>query len=88
VKISEMVQGFYLVISTTGLNRPNTGGAGGGGDDEDNDEMHTYCGVAPRGRSIERPLLINGYASSRGFIGNDCKSMQRPTSEYWKHVGG
>jgi hypothetical protein len=21
-----------------------------------------YCGVAPRGRSIERPLLINGYA--------------------------
>jgi hypothetical protein len=22
----------------------------------------TYCGVAPRGRSIERPLLINGYA--------------------------
>jgi hypothetical protein len=23
---------------------------------------YTYCGVAPRGRSIERPLLINGYA--------------------------
>jgi hypothetical protein len=22
----------------------------------------TYCGVAPRGRSVERPLLINGYA--------------------------
>jgi hypothetical protein len=22
----------------------------------------TYSGVAPRGRSIERPLLINGYA--------------------------
>jgi hypothetical protein len=21
-----------------------------------------YCGVTPRGRSIERPLLINGYA--------------------------
>jgi hypothetical protein len=21
-----------------------------------------YCDVAPRGRSIERPLLINGYA--------------------------
>jgi hypothetical protein len=21
-----------------------------------------YCGVAPKGRSIERPLLINGYA--------------------------
>jgi hypothetical protein len=21
-----------------------------------------YCGVAPRGRSIERPLLIKGYA--------------------------
>jgi hypothetical protein len=21
-----------------------------------------HCGVAPRGRSIERPLLINGYA--------------------------
>jgi hypothetical protein len=21
-----------------------------------------YCGVAPRGHSIERPLLINGYA--------------------------
>jgi hypothetical protein len=24
--------------------------------------LHIYCGVAPRGRSIERPLLINGYA--------------------------
>jgi hypothetical protein len=24
--------------------------------------IDTYCGVAPRGRSIERPLLINGYA--------------------------
>jgi hypothetical protein len=24
--------------------------------------MVAYCGVAPRGRSIERPLLINGYA--------------------------
>jgi hypothetical protein len=22
-----------------------------------------YCGMAPRGRSIERPLLINGYAN-------------------------
>jgi hypothetical protein len=22
----------------------------------------TYCGVVPRGRSIQRPLLINGYA--------------------------
>jgi hypothetical protein len=50
--------------------------------------LYTYCGVAPRGRSKERPLLINGYASSIGFIGNDCKSTQRPTSEYWKHVGG
>jgi hypothetical protein len=36
----------------------------------------SYCGVAPKGRSIERPLLINGYASSSGFIGNDCKSTQ------------
>jgi hypothetical protein len=36
-----------------------------------------YCGVAPKGRSIERPLLINGYASSSGFIGNDCKPTQR-----------
>jgi hypothetical protein len=25
-----------------------------------------YCGVAPRGRSIERPLLINGYAYLAG----------------------
>jgi hypothetical protein len=24
--------------------------------------MRSYCGVAPRGSSIERPLLINGYA--------------------------
>jgi hypothetical protein len=47
-----------------------------------------YCGVAPRSRSIERPLLINGYALSSGFTGNDCKSTQRPTSEYWKHIGG
>jgi hypothetical protein len=38
-----------------------------------------YCGVAPKGRSIESPLLINGYASSSGFIGNDCKPTQRPT---------
>jgi hypothetical protein len=33
--------------------------------------------MAPKGRSIERPLLINGYASSSGFIGNDCKPKQR-----------
>jgi hypothetical protein len=52
------------------------------------DLVYVYCGVAPKGRSIERPLLINCYARSSGFIGNDCKSMQRPTSEYWKHVGG
>jgi hypothetical protein len=26
------------------------------------DNSVVYCGVAPRGRSIERPLLINGYA--------------------------
>jgi hypothetical protein len=25
-------------------------------------QLIKYCGVAPRGRSIERPLLINGYA--------------------------
>jgi hypothetical protein len=24
--------------------------------------LFMYCGVAPRGRSIERPLLINGHA--------------------------
>jgi hypothetical protein len=24
--------------------------------------VQVYCGVAPRGHSIERPLLINGYA--------------------------
>jgi hypothetical protein len=24
--------------------------------------FHLYCGVAPRGRNIERPLLINGHA--------------------------
>jgi hypothetical protein len=40
-------------------------------------EVRVYCGVAPKGRSIERPLLINGYASSSGFIGNDCKPTQR-----------
>jgi hypothetical protein len=28
------------------------------------------CGVAPKSRSIERPLLVNGYASRNGFIGN------------------
>jgi hypothetical protein len=27
----------------------------------DHHEAVIYCGVAPRGRSIERPLLINGY---------------------------
>jgi hypothetical protein len=27
-----------------------------------NAQPNIYCGVAPRGRSIERPLLINGYA--------------------------
>jgi hypothetical protein len=43
LKISEMVEGFYFVISTIGLNTPNTGGAGERGDDDDNnDEMHTY----------------------------------------------
>jgi hypothetical protein len=25
-------------------------------------KLYIYCGVALRGRSIERPLLINGYA--------------------------
>jgi hypothetical protein len=36
-----------------------------------------YCGVAPRGRSIERPLLINGYAYlavsllDNGQVGNN-----------------
>jgi hypothetical protein len=48
----------------------------------------TYCGVASKARSIDRPLLVNGYASSSGFIGNDCKYTQRPTSEHWKHIGG
>jgi hypothetical protein len=44
VKISEMVEGFYLVVSTTGLKRPNTGGSGEGGydDDDDNDESIYY----------------------------------------------
>jgi hypothetical protein len=28
------------------------------------------------------------YASSSGFIGNAYESMQQPTSEYWKHIGG
>jgi hypothetical protein len=37
---------------------------------------------------VDRPLLINGYASSSGFIGNNCKYTQRPTSEHWKHIGG
>jgi hypothetical protein len=27
-----------------------------------------YCGVAPRGRSIERPLLINGYVYLAGSL--------------------
>jgi hypothetical protein len=46
VKISDMIEGFYLVISITGINRPNTGG--GGEDDNDNDdddidnEMNAY----------------------------------------------
>jgi hypothetical protein len=39
--------------------------------------IRIYCGVEPKGRSIDRPLLINGYTSSSGFIGNDCKPMQR-----------
>jgi hypothetical protein len=37
---------------------------------------------------VGRPLLDSGYASSSGFIGNDCKSTQQPTSEYWKHIRG
>jgi hypothetical protein len=39
-------------------------GRGGGGSHRGRTRLHaeTYCGVAPRGRSIERPLLINGYA--------------------------
>jgi hypothetical protein len=41
IKISEMVEGFCLVISTTGLNSPNTGG-GGEDDDDDDDKMHAY----------------------------------------------
>jgi hypothetical protein len=48
-----------------------------------------YCGMAPKGRSIERPLLINGYASSSGFIGNDCESTQRPlgaTPQYQEKI--
>jgi hypothetical protein len=32
--------------------------------------ISVYCGVASRGRSIERPLLINGYAYLAGFIAN------------------
>jgi hypothetical protein len=42
-------------------------------------QKEKYCGVAPKACSIERPMLINGYASSSGFIGNDCKPTQRPT---------
>jgi hypothetical protein len=30
--------------------------------------IRIYCGVAPRGRSIERPLLINGYAYLAGSL--------------------
>jgi hypothetical protein len=26
---------------------------------------------------MDRPLLVNGYASSSGFIGKDCKPTQR-----------
>jgi hypothetical protein len=35
----------------------------------------------PKGRSIERPLLINGYASSGGLIGNDCEPTQTEPRE-------
>jgi hypothetical protein len=47
-----------------------------------------YCGVPPKSRIIERPLIANGYTSRSGFIGNAYKSTQQPTSEYWKHIGG
>jgi hypothetical protein len=46
-------------------------------------ETKKYCGVARKG-----PLLINGYASSSDFIGNDWKFTQQPTSEYRKHIRG
>jgi hypothetical protein len=38
-----------------------------------------YCGVAPKVQSIDRPLLVNGYASSISFIGNNCKYTQQTT---------
>jgi hypothetical protein len=31
---------------------------------------YIYCGVAPKSRIVEHPLLVNGYASRNGFIGN------------------
>jgi hypothetical protein len=37
-----------------------------------------YCGVAPKAQSIDRPLLVNGYASSIGFIGNNWTFTQQP----------
>jgi hypothetical protein len=33
-------------------------------------EIEIYCGVAHKGRNIERPLLVNGYPSRNGFMGN------------------
>jgi hypothetical protein len=39
-----------------------------------------YCGVAPKSHSIERPLLVNGYASRNGFIGNSSFPTQRENS--------
>jgi hypothetical protein len=32
--------------------------------------IRIYCGVEPKSRIIERPLLVNGYASRSGFMGN------------------
>jgi hypothetical protein len=36
--------------------------------------------VAPKSRIIERPLLVNGYASLNGFIGNSSFPTQRENS--------
>jgi hypothetical protein len=39
-----------------------------------------YCGMAPKSRIIEHPLLVNGYASRNGFIGSSSFPMQRESS--------
>jgi hypothetical protein len=46
----------------------------------------TQCGMAPKGRNIERSLLINGYVSNSGFIGNDRKFTQQPSPKYQRFI--